>query len=106
MQGVYLLHFSPPFKHAKHYLGYADDIYRRLYKHEFGKSDAKLVKAATNAGVTILIARVWQDKDRSFERHLKGRKLLKDGSRTHHKGSLKKHCPICQKENANVSSKP
>lgn len=31
--GLYLLHFAPPYKHARHYLGYADDIAARVRTH-------------------------------------------------------------------------
>jgi len=98
VRGVYLLHFTPRFKHAGHYVGYADDISERVYKHEFGQSRAKLIEAAEAAGVQFTLARVWENEDRNFERKLKGRKLLEDGTKTHHTGSLARLCPICKKE--------
>lgn len=73
MKGVYLLHFNPRFHHAGHYLGYADDIGRRVYEHEAGQSGAKLVTAAVASGVSLHLVRLWPDADRTFERHLKGR---------------------------------
>lgn len=36
MKGVYLLHFEPRYKHAGHYLGYAEDIERRVDEHRRG----------------------------------------------------------------------
>ena len=36
MTGVYLIHFAPAYKHAKHYLGYAEDIDARLQAHRDG----------------------------------------------------------------------
>jgi hypothetical protein len=40
MDGIYLLHFDPPYKHAGHYLGYASDIDRRISEHQTGKTKA------------------------------------------------------------------
>ena len=94
--GVYLLHFEPRYKHAGHYLGYADDIGRRVYEHEISGSGSRLVDAARAAGVNIHLARTWPGADRNFERKLKGRKLQPDGPHSAHTGSLKRHCPICK----------
>jgi predicted GIY-YIG superfamily endonuclease len=96
MTGVYLLHFEPKFRHAGHYLGYADDIGRRVLEHQEGKSGAKLPAAAAAAGSKLILARTWEGEDRNFERKLKGRQLRPDGTKTHHRGSLKQFCPICK----------
>lgn len=32
---VYLLHFSQPYKHARHYLGYADDLPDFCYRDAY-----------------------------------------------------------------------
>lgn len=92
MMGVYLLHFIPRFKHAGHYLGYADDIGRRVYEHEMGQSDVKLITAAVKAGVQFHLAQTWEGGDRTLERKLKG---TKGPGRT---GSLARLCPICKEE--------
>lgn len=105
VSGVYLLHFTPPFKHAKHYLGWAEDIPTRVYKHEFGMSGVKLIDAAEAAGVQFKLARTWAGKGRDYERHLKGRKLREDGSKTPHKGSLTRLCPICKEEKKRAREK-
>lgn len=89
-RGVYLLHFNPRYKHAGHYMGYADDIGRRFYEHEFGKSDARLTTVAAAAGVQMVLARVWLGADRNTERKLKGKP---NAGRT---GSLARLCPICK----------
>lgn len=88
--GVYLLHFIPRYKHAGHYMGYADDIGKRLYEHEFGQSRAKLTAAAAAAGVQMVLARVWLGADRNMERKLKGKPFA---GRT---GSLARLCPTCK----------
>jgi predicted GIY-YIG superfamily endonuclease len=30
---VYLIHFDRPYKHSRHYLGYATDVDERLERH-------------------------------------------------------------------------
>jgi predicted GIY-YIG superfamily endonuclease len=72
-RGVYLLHFCPAYKHAAHYLGWADDIPARLREHLAGRG-ARLVQVAVEAGCTVHLVRVWQNQDRKCERRLKKRK--------------------------------
>jgi predicted GIY-YIG superfamily endonuclease len=90
-QGVYLLHFDPRYKHAGHYLGYADDIGRRVQEHQSNQSGCKLTSAAVQAGVKLVVARVWLGGDRNLERKLKGGP--EPEKRT---GSLSRLCPICK----------
>src|SRR5688572_24805097 len=83
---VYLLHFNEPFRHAKHYTGYARDeatFARRIEHHRKG-SGARLTAAATAAGVTFTVARVWPEGDRDKERRLKT------------SGGASRYCPICR----------
>src|SRR5688500_6719754 len=80
---VYLLHFSPAYKHAGHYTGYAADVMPRVYAHLHGKG-ARLTQVAKDAGCTLLLVRIWEDGDRALERKLK---------RWHGSGAL---CPICR----------
>jgi predicted GIY-YIG superfamily endonuclease len=82
MTGVYLLHISPPYKHARHYLGYADDIGARVAAHRAGHG-ARLTQVAVDAGCILVLARMWPDTNRTFERTLKNRK---------HAPRL---CPVC-----------
>ena len=89
MKGVYLLHFEPRYRHAGHYLGYADDVLRRVHEHRTGISGCKLTEAAASAGVIMMLVRVWKNKSRKFERGLKG---LRNEKRT---GSLARICPAC-----------
>ena len=90
VSGVYLLHFEPRFKHAGHYMGFADDIGQRVYQHELGQTHARLTTAAQAAGVQMILARVWPGGGRGLERKLKGGMFAK---RT---GSLARKCPICK----------
>lgn len=78
---IYLLHFSEPFKHAKHYMGWARDLPNRVHEHLSGKGSS-LTRAAHAAGVTFTLVRTWEG-DRTEERRLKN-----------HNG-LSRHCPQC-----------
>jgi predicted GIY-YIG superfamily endonuclease len=80
---VYLLHFMEPYKHARHYLGYAGVVATRLKQHENG-TGARLTQVVIEHGGSWVLARVWNDGDRALERQLKGR----------HSGV--RLCPICQ----------
>ena len=94
MKGCYLLHFEPRYKHAGHYLGYADDILRRVHEHRTGVSGVKLTEAAAAAGVTMMLVRVWEEADRKEERRMKGYRRDKSGRSTA-VGSLARICPAC-----------
>lgn len=79
---VYLLHFTPAYRHARHYLGWALDVEARLEQHRRG-AGSPLVAAAVAAGSTVEVARTWPDVDRHFERHLKNRR------------EAPRLCPLC-----------
>lgn len=81
-RGVYLLHFVEPYKHAKHYLGCADDLPHRLSEHRHG-SGARLTQVVLEAGGSWVVARTWSG-GRRLERKLKAR----------HSGV--RLCPICK----------
>ena len=83
MQGIYLIHFDTPYKHAQHYVGFAKDIAKRLKKHQSGQG-ARLVQVIQLEGITWQLARIWKDGDRNKERSLKN------------SGSARRYCPICQ----------
>jgi len=82
MTGVYLLHFSPPYFHARHYVGYSDDVEARLMLHLAG-GGSPLVRSAIRADCSVVLARVWEGRGRDFERKLKLRK------------NSPRYCPIC-----------
>jgi predicted GIY-YIG superfamily endonuclease len=83
--GIYLIHLLPAYKHAKHYLGYADDIEPRIHAHLYGKG-ARLTQVATDAGCTLLLVRIWEGGNRTMERMLKRR------------SHVRTLCPICRGE--------
>ena len=63
---VYLLHFERPYKHARHYLGFAEDLERRLELHRAGRG-ARLVEVVVAAGIGFQLVRTWEG-DRTLER--------------------------------------
>jgi predicted GIY-YIG superfamily endonuclease len=81
---VYLLHFDKPYKHAKHYLGWASNLNKRLAAHQAGIG-ARLLEVVAQAGISWQLARTWKG-DRTKEAQLK-----------RHHGSVKL-CPICKQE--------
>lgn len=80
---VYLLHFSEPYHHAQHYLGWAVDVGARVDEHLRGLG-SPLVAAAVASGAHVEMVRTWANVDRHFERRLKNQ------------GSHKRKCPICK----------
>lgn len=84
---VYLLHFHTRYKHAGHYIGYAETpaTFERRISHHRAGSGSRLCKVAADAGIGFEVAQVWDDGDRTLERILKKR----------HGAS--RFCPICKK---------
>lgn len=70
---VYILHFDPPYKHARHYVGFSTQPLRRVAHHAKG-TGARLPAVAMKAGCRMELGRVFTGKDRSFERELKLRR--------------------------------
>jgi hypothetical protein len=77
---VYLLHFDRPFRHAKHYTGWALDLESRLALHSAGQG-ARLLAVIREAGIGWQVARTWPDVDRHYERALQG--------------GASRRCPLC-----------
>lgn len=101
IRGCYLLHFSKRLAHAGHYLGWAEDIGRRVQEHEFGKCKVRIILAALKVGINFHLVRVWTGADvtAKTERKLKG-------SRQKRTGSLARLCPVCRAEKAYQKSLP
>jgi predicted GIY-YIG superfamily endonuclease len=79
---IYLLHFDRPYKHARHYTGWTDDLDARLARHARGDG-ARLLAVAYAAGIRWELARTWPGP-RALERRIKRR------------GSAARHCPLCR----------
>lgn len=89
---VYLLHFSSPLGHARHYLGQTErDVEERVREHQVGRG-ARLCRKAVEVGTELVLARVWEDAQRCYEQK------LKNG------GGFKRLCPICRAEARVVKS--
>jgi predicted GIY-YIG superfamily endonuclease len=78
---IYLLHFAKPYKHARHYLGWAQHLEARLEHHRAG-TGARLMQVVREAGIDWEVSRTWEG-DRNLERKLKQRK------------ESPRLCPIC-----------
>ncbi len=89
---VYLIHFDRPIGNpdtphgmARHYMGYTENLERRLAGHRAGNG-SRLMAAVAERGIGWTVARVWPDGDRDLERRLKRRK------------KHRRLCPICRGE--------
>jgi predicted GIY-YIG superfamily endonuclease len=81
---VYLVHFTEPYRHARHYTGWTADLDSRLAEHQAGRG-ARLLQVITQAGIDWTLARTWQGT-RERERQLK------------RQGGASRRCPICRAE--------
>ena len=81
---VYLLHFTEPYKHAKHYMGWTEDLAARLAEHTAGRG-ARLVAVIIAEGIGFELARTWPGT-RLLERTLKRRRMAP------------RYCPICRQQ--------
>jgi predicted GIY-YIG superfamily endonuclease len=84
---VYILHIEPPYRHAKHYVGYtpAKDVTKRVQEHlKGGDRGSPLIRYAMEAGCTVTLATTMEG-GRDEERRIK---------RWHKTSQL---CPICKR---------
>ena len=79
---VYLVHFSEPYRHARHYTGWTAGLESRLAEHHAGRG-ARLLQVTTQAGIEWTLARTWQGT-RERERQLK------------RQGGASRRRPICR----------
>jgi predicted GIY-YIG superfamily endonuclease len=66
---VYLIHFDKPLHHARHYVGFSEDLPGRIHKHRMGQG-AAFMRAIAKKQISWHVSRIW-DGDRAFERMLK-----------------------------------
>ena len=78
---VYLLHFDRPYRHARHYTGFATELAARLEEHAHGRG-ARLLTVITEQGIGWRLARTWTGS-RVRERQLKNQ------------GGASRRCPLC-----------
>jgi hypothetical protein len=82
---IYLVHLHRPYAHARHYLGWAADVERRLAEHRAGRG-SPLLRAAAAAGIDFQVVRTWPGT-RFEERRLH-----------RFKNTPARLCPICRGE--------
>ena len=98
---VYLLCITPPYKHARHYVGWTEGrtVDHRVNQHLSGGCKATpLVIAALMAGSRVALARRWEgdEFDRTFERRLKER-----GGK-----ARAQRCPLCGAQQRQAKANP
>lgn len=69
---IYLIHFDRPYKHARHYMGSADNLQERLERHKAGQG-ARLMEVVCSNGIGFKVVRTWKG-GRNEERLLKNKK--------------------------------
>jgi predicted GIY-YIG superfamily endonuclease len=79
---TYLIHFDRPYKHARHYTGWASDLDARIAAHERGDG-ARLLAVLKAAGITWHVARTWPGTTRATERKIKNTR------------NVPEYCPDC-----------
>lgn len=79
---VYLLHFDRPYRHARHYTGWTENLPARLAEHHSGHG-ARLLAVIGQAGIGWSLARTWPEATRATERALK------------RQGGASRRCPAC-----------
>jgi predicted GIY-YIG superfamily endonuclease len=78
---IYLLHFSQPYQHARHYTGWTEDLLDRLPRHASGQG-ARLMTVIYHAGIGFTLARTCEGT-RHTERAIKNA------------GGAVRYCPLC-----------
>jgi predicted GIY-YIG superfamily endonuclease len=78
---IYMLCFTQPYRHARHYVGWTEDLLDRLDRHAAGRG-ARLVEVITQAGIGFTLVRVCEGTRRR-ERAIK------------HAGGAVRYCPTC-----------
>lgn len=80
---VYLLHFDTPFKHARHYIGFTQNLDQRCEDHLRGNG-SNLVRHVCAAGIALRLAAEWRNVPQTEEYRLKNW------------GGMVRYCPICR----------
>ena len=65
---VYLIHLDRPLKHARHYIGYTQDIEQRFHEHAYGDKGSRFLHAVREAGIGFRVVNIGPAGDRPFER--------------------------------------
>ena len=79
---MYLLHLERSYRHARHYIGFTQNLEQRLADHRAGRG-SPLIAAAVADGIEFELAAIWEG-DRHDERRLHRQK-----------NNRARLCPIC-----------
>ena len=79
---VYLLHLERSYRHARHYIGFTQNLEQRLAAHRAGRG-SPLIAAAIADGIQFELAAIWEG-DRYDERRLHRQK-----------NTRARLCPMC-----------
>ena len=90
---VYLLHFDRSYRHARHYIGFTQNLDQRLADHHAGRG-SPLIATAIADGIDFQLAAIWQG-DRHDERRLHRQK-----------NTRARLCPICVAGDRVVAAQP
>jgi hypothetical protein len=80
---IYLLHLQRSYRHARHYIGFTQNLEQRLAEHRAGRG-SPLIAAAAADGIQFELAAVWPG-DRNRERQLHN-----------YKNTPRRLCPLCR----------
>lgn len=90
---VYLLHLTPPYKHAKHYTGWTGrELEDRLAEHrgtqgrDMGGKGSSLLAAQNRVGGSWIVAKVWTFKTAAEAKRKEQAIKTRAAAR---------YCPIC-----------
>ena len=89
---IYILHFSEPFKHAKHYVGSSINPRERIKLHRKGRSGVCLINAVVKEGILLKLGNLIKSDSRNYE------KLIKKIKNT------KRFCKFCNPEKYKIIS--
>lgn len=80
---IYILHFNPAYKHARHYTGISKEANLRVERHIRGVTKVRLVNVIHEAGHDIQIGNMFSVPNKLSEKALKKLKRIPD------------YCSIC-----------
>lgn len=81
---VYILHLSPPLRHARHYIGFSDQVKKR-FAHHLAGTGSRFTQVCREMGITLTLARVIPKATRTDERRMKNDSRMR----------LREKCPVC-----------
>ena len=90
---VYLLHFDRSYRHARHYIGFTQNLEQRLADHRAGRG-SPLIAAAIADGIDFQLAAIWEG-DRHDERRLHRQK-----------NTRARLCPVCVASERGAAAEP